>query len=758
MLKDYIKKIIDENYGKREIRVVCPECGYGEKDKTLSIRVSEEFYRCFRCGIKGNVSDNETVRTEEIPTEKQIRYYLDNSVSAKDRTHPYLKKKGVIAHKGIRLYDKKNLLLVPAMDTAGTIKTLQRIYPEKIEINGKPTDKLFLRNTTGKPIIKGCFFKISASEPNTRKAYLTEGYATGASVFDAIGCAADTYSCFNAGNISDVLDVIYDSYNEIIICADNDHKQEKNPKKPDNPGKRYAIAAASQYDNVKITYPIGIKGSDFNDMQIEKGIDAVKDRIAEARRHCPPKKEISFWYETINSKGEAILNINHSQLLRYIESKGVFNSEFQKEKILVRKMANILEIIQIDDIRNYLIKEWLPELPYKISENKSRSELEEILTKGIYVYVQPAKIEILERKQINILKDTEKETFFHFRNGIIKISASGIEKIGYDKIEGDIWADSINNHHIKIENSLDSIYGNFIFNLSGDSRDRYDAICTAHGYLLNRYNNPAYPKAVILSDGIIDDTPNGGTGKGIIAQALSYLRIQAYIDGKTTDMRNTFALQNINLQTEIVLFDDVGKNFSLETLFSNITNGYSVEKKNKNRFSFSPDENPKTLITTNYAIKGTGHSFERRKEEIELFPYYGQNGKKPDDDFGTLFIWDAKEWNKFYNFMFQCVQMYHQNGNRIADFQSETLNLKKTITETGISFFEFAEDIPIDEWIITSEYYEKYLVSISKRERDFMSSNKFGRLLSSYCKGKGIILEKKKVNGKKRFKINKNTD
>lgn len=449
-----------------------------------------------------------------------------------------------------------------------------------------------------------------------------------------------------------------------------------------------------------------------------------------------------FWYETINNKGEVILNINHSYLLKYIESKGIFNTEFQNEKILVQRIDNVLKTIEIDDIRNWLIKQWLPELPFQITENKYRIELEEVLTKGINVYVQPAKIEILDRKPVNILKDTENRTYFFFSNGVIEVTAKNIFLIRYDKIKADIWEKSIMDHNISIDYDSQSIYEQFITNISNTS-DRYDAICTAHGYLLNRYNNPAYPKAVILSDGVIGDTPNGGTGKGIIAQAMSHIRNQAKIDGRKLDLNNAFALQKIEMQTEMVLFDDVEKNFQFDKLFSDITNGYQVRKLYEATFSFSPSDNPKTLITTNYAVRGDGHSFERRKAEIELYPYYGQNGKKPEDDFGTLFVWNKDEWNRFYNFLFQCVQMYHRNGNRIADYQSETLEMKKAITETGLSFFEFAEDIPIGEWLAISEFYEKYLLSISKRERDFMSVNKFGRQLGNYAKSKGYKIDKK---------------
>jgi len=57
-------------------------------------------------------------------------------------------------------------------------------------------------------------------------------------------------------------------------------------------------------------------------------------------------------------------------------------------------------------------------------------------------------------------------------------------------------------------------------------------------------------------------------------------------------------------------------------------------------------------ITTNYAIKGSGNSFARRKWELELHQHYSKN-YTPLDEFDKLFFgdWNDDEWCAFDNYM-----------------------------------------------------------------------------------------------------------
>ena len=51
-----------------------------------------------------------------------------------------------------------------------------------------------------------------------------------------------------------------------------------------------------------------------------------------------------------------------------------------------------------------------------------------------------------------------------------------------------------------------------------------------------------------------------------------------------------------------------------------VTEGLTLEKKNKDAIKIPFSKSPKVAITTNYAIKGKGSSFERRKWELRVSP------------------------------------------------------------------------------------------------------------------------------------------
>ena len=130
--------------------------------------------------------------------------------------------------------------------------------------------------------------------------------------------------------------------------------------------------------------------------------------------------------------------------------------------------------------------------------------------------------------------------------------------------------------------------------------------------------------------------------------ALSQLKKLVVIDGKSFNFERSFAYQLVSADTQILCFDDVRKHFDFERLFSVVTEGLTLEKKNKDAIKIPFSKSPKITITTNYAIKGAGNSFERRKWELELNQYYTKD-YTPMDEFGKLMFgeWDDNEWCQF---------------------------------------------------------------------------------------------------------------
>jgi putative DNA primase/helicase len=175
--------------------------------------------------------------------------------------HPYLVKKGIRAH-GLRVHD--GALAVPVRDAA-ELHSLQFI--------GADGKKQFL--TGGR--VSGCYFSIG--KPNGALC-IAEGFATGASVHEASGCAVAV--AFNAGNLLPVARSLRTKSPDLrlIICADDDFGT------PDNPGLTKAREAAQAVGGQLAVPDFGEArpegATDFNDLHRHAGLQAVRVGIERA--------------------------------------------------------------------------------------------------------------------------------------------------------------------------------------------------------------------------------------------------------------------------------------------------------------------------------------------------------------------------------------------------------------------------------------------------------------------------------------------
>jgi hypothetical protein len=206
--------------------------------------------------------------------------------------------------------------------------------------------------------------------------------------------------------------------------------------------------------------------------------------------------------------------------------------------------------------------------------------------------------------------------------------------------------------------------------------------------MLHAWKNLSYCPAIILNDEVISDNPEGGTGKGLFMTGMSCMKKLVVIDGKSFNFERSFAYQLVSADTQILCFDDVRKHFDFERLFSVVTEGLTLEKKNKDAIKIPFSKSPKVAITTNYAIKGKGSSFERRKWELELSQYYTKEFT-PLIEFGKLMFgeWDDEEWCLFDNYMISNLQLYLENGLMKSSFVN--LKVRQLSAETAHEFIEW---------------------------------------------------------------------
>jgi hypothetical protein len=232
------------------------------------------------------------------------------------------------------------------------------------------------------------------------------------------------------------------------------------------------------------------------------------------------------------------------------------------------------------------------------------------------------------------------------------------------------------------------------------------------GYNLHSYKDPANPKAIILTDEVISENPEGCIGKGIFIKALGFMKNLVTFDGKNFSWNKSFLFQRLTLSTQILAFEDVGKNFSFEKLFSIITEGIEVEKKNKESFYISYEQSPKVLITSNYVVEGRGASHDRRRHEIELKQFFKPTYTPKDHFKHNLYTdWDSDQWNAFDNFMMLSVQTYLVDG--LISPNNLNLQYKKLLQEVPEDFIH---------------YFQQYLhkteeINLTEVTSDFKSQN-----------------------------------
>lgn len=193
--------------------------------------------------------------------------------------HAYLLKKGIQALGGVV---KNGSWLDAPVFVDGKLSTLQRINEDG--------QKRFLAGgkKRGGYLLLGTQSNATLSEVEAQELLICEGYATGCSIYEALG--KPTAVAFDAGNLQAVAEhfrLLFPNL-KMVFCADNDHETELSTGK--NPGLDAAQKAAENVGGFVFcpdfskTQNQGAGLSDFNDLHKLCGIDAVKTQFENAKR------------------------------------------------------------------------------------------------------------------------------------------------------------------------------------------------------------------------------------------------------------------------------------------------------------------------------------------------------------------------------------------------------------------------------------------------------------------------------------------
>jgi len=239
--------------------------------------------------------------SERLAQQKEVAEVSAKSISSLHlarENHFYLKSKGVQAF-GIK-EDPWGKLQIPARDIDGKIWSVV-----SIDANG---DKRFRKGSRK----TGCFYAIGDQELKSNPSspvILAEGFATAASIYQSTGIP--TVAAFDSGNLKAVAEEFRKKYpsKQILICGDDDKKQERENGK--NPGKQKALAAAKAVGG-RAVFPVApfsdLSISDFNDLARKHGPALVKRQLEVAlklSRSEPSPEKIQHRIE-VNPKEKSL--------------------------------------------------------------------------------------------------------------------------------------------------------------------------------------------------------------------------------------------------------------------------------------------------------------------------------------------------------------------------------------------------------------------------------------------------------------------
>jgi hypothetical protein len=494
-------------------------------------------------------------------------------------------------------------------------------------------------------------------------------------------------------------------------------------------------------NNIREKLRRGVPKNEIRSQLIGSNLDSETVDSVIAKVESENAKQ-TFWTKT--DKGA--VKIVHVLFKNFLEDNGFYKycPEGGKNYVFVRVTNNLIDHTSEKEIKDFVLNHLLDledMTVYNYFADQTRFFKEEFLS-------------MLSTIDIYFIEDSKTAAYLYYRNCAVKITKDEVSTIDYLDLGGYVWKDHVIDRNFVMCNVNHTCYfKRFVGNICGSDLSRIESMESTIGFLMHAYKNLSYCPAVILNDEVISDNPEGGTGKGLFMNALGHMKKVVTIDGKSFTFERSFAYQLVSADTQILVFDDVKKNFDFERLFSVVTEGLTLEKKNKDAIKIPFSKSPKIAITTNYAIKGAGNSFARRKWELELHQYYSKSFT-PLDEFGKLMFgdWDDDDWCEFDNYMIGCLQGYLNTGLVKSKFVN--LKIRQLSAETCHDFIEWCGLVDTSEpnrsldpgmRMYKQDLYLEFIAEYpdyGPKSKLTISRTKFYKWLVSYCMFKeGVMPE-----------------
>jgi hypothetical protein len=472
------------------------------------------------------------------------------------------------------------------------------------------------------------------------------------------------------------------------------------------------------------------------------------------------------WFWFTNQKGG--ITIQKYKLEKWLSHRG-FGLYFHDPKShtfrLIREQDKKICEVSTEYIKKF-IREAVEAEKWSNKPKENERQIENILE---VIYRQAESLfsssffEFFTRRNIDILKDNWDAAFFPFKNGIVAIDGDKCALLPYSTFDKHIWENQIINFNISLDEDFDASlckYYEFIRKISNEEMPRINYAITLIGYILHSYKDPSKPFAPILAEETDDESKGGGTGKGIFFKAISKMIPTVSIDGKNFKPDKTFAFQRVSLGTKLVVIEDCPRNVEFERYYPTITEGITIEKKNKDELFLNYNESPKIAFTTNYSISNTAEHAKRRQKVFEFSSFFSSKYTPVDHFKEKLFDdWDEDEWNRFYNFMFICVSGYLKHGIQSVD-NSDKLKKKQIKLQFGEEFLDYFNDAmtsKMEKYYVVADEWKSFLMvnEFDKKDYSFKRFKKALEISAKIFEMGYIDYKNRQNNNVKEFKLTK---
>lgn len=507
---------------------------------------------------------------------------------------------------------------------------------------------------------------------------------------------------------------------------------------------------SEKYDEVRTKYK---EGASKRELRLGLREDGVEDEVIDAVL-SEVERDLAvpvFW--SVNDRGTVVLL--HYEFKEFLEDNGFYKyaPDGTRSYIFVKVTNNLIDDTSEEEIKDFTlnyVKDNADVNIYNFFAEKTKYFKEDFLN-------------MLSPVDVYFVNDTKDSAYLYYRNCAVRVTKESIDTIDYIDLGGYVWKKQVIQRDFSTVDVESCDFKVFIHNICAGDPGRIASLESTIGYLLHGFKNLGYCPAVILNDEVITENPEGGTGKGIFVNAIGKMKNLVVLDGKSFSFEKSFTYQLVSSDTQILTFDDVRKAFDFERLFSIVTEGITIEKKNKDAIKVPFESSPKVIITTNYAIKGKGNSFERRKWELEFASHYSKDFT-PEQEFGKLLFadWDEEEWLVFDNYMIGNLQSYLRTG--FVKSNSVNLKTRKFMAETDYSFYEWVTDplnsaIAYNKRMYGQDLWNSFIVDypdFGKGGKRYMSQSTFYKWVNTFSnyvtgndmidgrdsRGKWLIIEK----------------